>query len=255
MQYNFPAGLQPANVEQRERFYREEFSTEEIEKRMKRWPEFVPVIDVGTETTRYKPRLKQYKDKLVRVTSFENLNELQDKLVSYAPEDVYYSRTLERSDEIRVNPEQELVFRVSPNEIDCERCERRRKNMDEKWQEYVFCMDCFEQSAYETLHLHGFLERHFTNMTLVFTGRAFHIHVNDEEGYKMDIGDRKELARKVATQFPIDEAITAGDVNLVRLPGTLNGLVSRKVITLDVNDLNSPQHILKHKSVPASFTE
>lgn len=255
MQYNYPQGLKPAPVPLRERFYREEFPMEQVEQRAERWPGFAPVIDVGTESTLYKPRLQKMKGKLVRVTDYRDLTHLAEKIADFAPEDVYYNRTIQRDGQVEVNPDQELVFRIAPHELSCRKCDRKRNYMDRKWHKYVFCLDCLTEAAHQTRSLYGFLERHFTDMNLVYAGRAFHIHVNDEEGFKMPMADRTELARRVGSQFPIDEDITAGENELIRLPGTMNGLVSRKATIITVTDLNDPEHILNTTSLPASVAK
>ncbi|MFB6265925.1 MAG: DNA primase, partial [Candidatus Nanohaloarchaea archaeon] len=72
MKFDFPDGMRPSTVEEREEFYRNSFPIEVIEEKMERWDRFVPVVDVGSETTRYRPRFKQYKGKLVRINEFED---------------------------------------------------------------------------------------------------------------------------------------------------------------------------------------
>lgn len=255
MQYDFPEGLKPTPVRQREAFYQEEFSTDAVEKLMEQRNWFVPVIDVGTESTLYKPRLQELKGKLVRISEYADATQLVEKITDYAPEDVYYSRNDTKEGRIEVNPRQELVFRVAPHELDCNMCDRKRQHMEEQWQKFVFCENCFADAAHHARNLYVFLERHFEEMDLVFTGRAFHVHVNDEEGFRMEQEDRWELARKVSRQFPIQEEMTAGESDLVRLPGSLNGLVTRKVVSLHVTDLTDPDYILNERSVPASISD
>jgi len=253
MQYDYPAGLKPASVEQRERFYREEFPREQVARRIGRWYRFVPVIDIGSESTLYKPRLSDLKGKLVRVSGYTDIDQLVEKFVDYAPEDIYYSRTIEKPDEVHVNPDQELVFRIGPFAVDCVRCERKRKYLDEDQHRNVFCLDCLGTAAEKTKELYRFLKRHFDDMDIVYAGRGFNIHVNDEDAYRMAMEDRWELANKVAKQFPIDKEVTAGDKDMIRLPGSLNGLVSRTAITISPHDLDDVEFLLNHKAVPRSF--
>lgn len=253
MQYDYPEGLKPTPVKKRELFYREEFPREQVARRIGRWYRFVPVVDVGSESTLYKPRLKDLKGKLVRVKEYKDISHLSEKLVDYAPEDIYYNRTIEKDDEVSVNPDQELVFRIAPFQMDCTSCERKRQYLEESKHENVFCLNCLGKAATETKNLYAFLKRHFDDMDIVFSGRGFNIHVNDEEGYRMSMDDRWELAKKVAQEFPIDKDITGGDNDLVRLPGSLNGLVSRKATVVSPQDLDDVEYLLNHKSLPASF--
>ncbi len=254
MRYDYPAGMKPTPVRERERFYREEFETAFLEERMERWKRFVPVIDIGTDSTLYKPRLQELKGKLVRIKEYRDLPHLVEKIGDYAPEDIYYSRTISREGQVDVNPTQELVFRIAPHQLDCRKCDRKRQHMEKQYREYVFCRGCFADAAHHTRNLYMFLERHFDDMDLVYTGRAFHLHVNDEEGFQMQQEDRWELARKVARQFPIQKDITAGDTDLVRLPGSLNGLVSRTVTQLSVSHMTDPDHIIESLSVPDALS-
>lgn len=250
MKFDFPEDMRPATVDEREQFYREEFETTNLERLMQRWPQFIPVVDVGSESTLYRPRFKEYKGKLVRISDYTDVDQLKEKFIEYAPEDLYYKTRVEREDRIETNPEQELVFDLDPERTDCKQCERRRTYLDDKEAKYRFCMNCFATVAKETRQLYSFLENHFDSMQLVYSGRGFHIHVMDDTAFKMDREDRRELASKVASQFPVDAKVTAGEVDMVRLPGSLHGLVSRKVIPVSLSDLTRPERIITHKAVP-----
>lgn len=251
MQYEYPDDMRPTPVRIRERFYRTSFPESVIAGWLEGREDTPLFVDIGTETTLYKPRFKDLKGKLVRLDDWEDMTDLQEKLVEYAPEDVYYKRTVEKDGRVEVNPEQELVFGLGPRHVSCNHCERKRAYMDEQWHPYVFCQDCFAHAASETRNLYAFLERHFDDMNVVYAGRQFHIHVNDPEAFKMPVGDREQLAKKVATQFPIDESITAGENDFVRLPGTVNGLVSRVAVPIPVSALVDPEQILaEHARLP-----
>lgn len=250
MRFDFPEGLRPATVDERDRFYRSAFPLDELRERMDRWERFIPVVDVGTETTRYRPRFREYKGKLVRITDYADLDDLRTKIVEYAPEDLYYVTTVEKQDRIETNPEQELVFDLDPENVSCRTCDRKRPHLEKPAQDYVFCMDCFAQVAQETKSLYGFLETHFDQLSLVYSGRGFHIHVGDEAGFRMDREDRRELASKVRMEFPVDEAVTAGEKDLIRMPGSLHGLVSRVVTEIEPRHLDDPERVLHSLSVP-----
>ncbi|MDY6768507.1 MAG: hypothetical protein SVW02_00145 [Candidatus Nanohaloarchaea archaeon] len=250
MQFHFPDGLRPATVEERQEFYRSAFPRTQIEAKMERWDRFVPVIDIGSDTTRYRPRYRKYKGKLVRITDVDDVDELASKLVDYAPEDVYYVTTIEKEGQVETNPERELVFDLDPEDVDCEDCRRRERHLEGKAAAYTFCEECFAQAATETRQLYAFLENHFSELQLVYSGRGFHIHVGDEAAFRMDREDRRGLAAKVAKEFPIDTAVTAGEKDLIRLPGSLHGLVSKAVTELDPEELQEPEHILRSVGVP-----
>ena len=68
--------------------------------------------------------------------------------------------------------------------------------------------------------------------------RGFHIHVFDQEAYKLNAKQRLIIAREVKRKgFSIDEWVTSGEMRLIRLPYSLNGLVSRIVLPLKKNEL------------------
>lgn len=250
MKFEFPGNLRPAKLEERDSFYRNEFPEEEIRRKMERWDSFVPVVDVGSETTLYRPRFRKYKGKMVRITDYEDLEDLKEKIVDYAPEDLYYVTTVEKEDRIETNPEKELVFDLDPENVECKNCDRRRKYLDRKAAEYTFCEDCFAEVAEETRQLVDFLEKHFSELQLVYSGRGFHIHIEDDEAFRMDREDRMELAGKVAKEFPIDTRITSGEKELIRLPSSLHGLVSKVVTPLEPSDLSEPDRILDSVGLP-----
>ncbi|MDY6769252.1 MAG: DNA primase small subunit domain-containing protein [Candidatus Nanohaloarchaea archaeon] len=250
MRFDFPQELRPSKVEERREFYSSSFPQEVVEQKMARWDRFVPVVDVGSETTLYRPRFKEYKGKMVRVTDYSGVEGLKERIVDYAPEDLYYVMTVEREDRVETNPEKELVFDLDPENVDCEDCRRRKKYLDDTAAAYTFCEDCFADVARETRQLFAFLENHFSAMQLVYSGRGFHIHVEDDEAFLMDREDRMELAGKVVKEFPVDRQVTAGEKDLIRLEGSLHGLVSKVVTPLEPDDLTEPEHILSSVGTP-----
>lgn len=251
MKFDFPGTMKPAGVEERERFYRESFPREVLKDKMERWNVFVPVVDVGSDTTLYRPRHKALKGTLVRLEDYDDIGELRDRIIDLAPEDIYYVTTVEKEGMVETNPDRELVFDLDPDHIACEDCRRRRKYLDENAAASTFCGECFSEVAEETLQLFSFLKSHFDDIRIFYSGRGFHIHVEDETGFRMDREDRRELAGKVEKQFPIDTEVTGGDSDLIRLPGSLNGLVSREVVEVEPDELQRPRKILESRGVPA----
>ena len=73
-----------------------------------------------------------------------------------------------------------------------------------------FCEIELEMVKEETVKLYERLQRLFSELKIVYSGRGFHIHVFDKEtlGWKRHI--RSELARKLTKEgFLIDEWVTA----------------------------------------------
>ncbi len=258
MRFSFPEGLRPPTVEEREKFYREEFDMQNVKDLYYKWNSPIFAVDVGTETTRYKPRFKKYKGKLVFIRDYNDLKQLKNKLERYAPEDLYYDHRVYRDTEGKPTDEDikasQLVFDLDPELVDCKSCERTRRHMeDNSAASYAFCEDCFIETAEDTAKLQVFLSKHFVSLSSYFSGRGFHIHVRDEKGFRMSIEDKRKLAEKLRERFPVDVKITAVDKGLLRLPGSLHGLTGRKVIPVSIKHLQNPLEILHKKSLPESF--
>jgi DNA primase catalytic subunit len=257
MRFSFPDELSPPTVEERQLFYTKEFNFQHVRNLYYRWKKPVFAVDIGSETTRYRPKYKKYLDKLVFIREYDDLKHLKSKLISYAPEDLYYDiRTYDRdprqTNAIWEKPSgQQLVFDLDPELMSCRRCELTKQNMDdEKRASFTFCEDCYEATAKGTLQLWQFLERHFEYLNTYFSGRGFHIQVRDDEAFTMEDEDRERLAAKVSKKFPVDEKVTAGEKELMRMPGSLHGLTGRKVVSVTKEDLSKPLEILYEKSQP-----
>jgi len=258
MRFSFPDELSPPSVEQRHRFYEEEFNVQRVRELAPRWSHPVFAIDIGTESTLYKRRFKEYKNKMIFVREYDDLEHLQKKLAYYAPEDLYYETKTYDTNPQHNNAKwqqpsgQQLVFDLDPELVDCRSCELTRRHMEnETVASYTFCEECFVKVAEATADLRRFLTKHFDRLQTYFSGRGFHIHVKDEEGFSMSKEQREELASRLEERFPIDTKITAGEKGLMRLPGSLHGLTGRKVVKVSLDDLEEESlQILYEKSVP-----
>lgn len=255
MRFSFPGDLSPPSVDERKRFYEQHFDIQHVRDLYYAWSEPRFVMDLGTETTLYRPRFKDQLGEIVELDDYAGLEELQDELSFYAPEDLYYDlRTYDhdprQSNVIWQEPTgRQLVFVLRPELIECERCERRRRQMDGP-EEMVFCNDCFADLTEQTSKLAVFLERHFDTINIYFTGRGFQILIKDQAGFDMSEDERRGLAVRVGKRFPIVESYTAGGERYIRLPGSINGLTGRKVIKLSVDQLEQPDRILNEYSEP-----
>jgi DNA primase catalytic subunit len=94
------------------------------------------------------------------------------------------------------------------------------------------------------------LKSDYKRMKVTYSGRGFHIHVFDENAYRMSRKERGELADQIAKSFPIDEWVTEGESHLIRLPFSLNALVSRIVLPLEKKELDRFDPIKDGRCVP-----
>lgn len=244
MRFYFPYGLRPSRVEERKKFYQDEFEIEKAEKWFK--ISGVLIVDVGSETTRYRPVLKKYLNKLVYIRKYDNLEHLREKIIYYCPEDLYYQFKFPEHGILK----QELIFDLDPENVNCVKCSLLRKNIQGIGKTYSFCENCFKETAERTKELYILIKKHFEDVKLVYSGRGFHIHVRDKIAFDLEENKRKELSNKIKKKFPIDEWVTSGNIDIVRLPFSLNGLVSRKVIEIELKDLNNLEKLVNEKALP-----
>jgi hypothetical protein len=267
LRHCYPVNHRPARVSERRRYYSKlDFSLVE------RWFAERPVglrnpvfhLDAGTET-RFARR--EYRDKRDRLLYFtvESLGELKGMVMEYLPEDLYYDRNVYKDKEACStcgeigegcrNCEnwlgQELMFDIDPENIDCPNCgtlEDRVKGASM----FKFCYICFNKAIDETLRLNGWLESGKLGATFtVYSGRGFHIYVEEEKALAMPFNERERLAEEVKNQgFPIDPWVTSGEARLARVPYSLNGLVSKICQPILINEIKKLDFWRSRQFVP-----
>ncbi len=231
--YQFPEGMRISSIKEREAYYRKEFTRKE-EKRIKKWLKDYkkPVItmDLGTDSGIYKKGYeKLYKKSMIYFEKKIIINELKKNLLKYLPEDAYYARNM--YDEKGKWIAQELAFDLDPENISCDKC-NEYKNV------YSFCPRCFEKVRRQAIRLYKLMSKRFKKVKIVYSGRGFHIHVFDKKGFEMSFKERRKLTRMLLKKgFAIDEWVTNGHIDLIRLPYSLHGLISRKVLPLTLKQL------------------
>ena len=78
----------------------------------------------------------------------------------------------------------------------------------------------------------------YKEVSIVFSGCGFHVVVDDESAYLLSRKERQSIARRYGRRYAIDEWVTVGGSRLMRLPCSLNGLVSRKCIMVkEIRDM------------------
>ena len=108
----------------------------------------------------------------------------------------------------------------------------------------------------QAIGLYEHLENQFSTMRIVYSGRGFHIHVFDKDAYVLGEKKRRVIARSVKERgFAIDEWVTIGEMRLIRLPFSLNGLVSRIVTPLLKNEVERFDPIHDERCVPKFYAD
>ncbi len=128
-----------------------------------------------------------------------------------------------------------MAFDIDPENVDCPYHGTVKDKM-ERGEGLSFCMIEFKRVRKLTVKLYDELKGEFKKIKIVFSGRGFHIHVLDKKAVKMSKKERIEIAKEYSS-YAIDEWVTNGEMRLIRLPYSLNGLVSRICLPLDANEV------------------
>ena len=201
---------------------------------------------LGRHSGVYPRRFRSLKNVPLIVDDVRGPRDLRPFLAKYLPEGVYYDRNVYASLagarragmdyahawRSRYFLGQELAFDLDPENLDCpihgDIADKMRRG-----QGLSFCDWEFEEVRRQAAELHDELSRRWTRLRVVYSGRGFHIHVLDEDGFRLNRRDRTRIARTVARRYAIDEWVTSGEMRLIRLPYSLHGMVSRVVIPVD----------------------
>lgn len=221
--------FRPSTLNERREFYEKEFSIEKAKEWFKKNKMPLPqlcAIDSGTETNIIKN--KKWKGKLF----YFLFSELKEKIKKYCPEDVYYDRNIYKDPKKILktlkfnNPiKQELVFDIDSDNIFCNNHEKEK-----------ICNLCLDKAFIYASKMKRELARKFKKIKIIYSGRGFHLHVLDKKAYELEIAQRKKISEKFVSIYPIDPGVSNGLISLIRMPFSLNTLVSRKAVPLSNKD-------------------
>jgi len=236
--YHLPTGMRYATLEERKEFYTEEFN----QKKVADWfgPLFMNTkfaVIMGRHTKIFLEKYKEDAATTIIIDEYKDLADVQAQVLEFLPEAVYYDRNVYDSDGQVIG--QELAFDLDPENVTCpvhgtlaDKLKRR--------QGLSFCELELGIVQKEAIGLYEFLERRFADLRIVYSGRGFHVHVFDQVACRLTSQERLRLAQEVKNAgFHIDEWVTTGEYRLIRLPYSLNGLVSRIVLPLKKEEIES----------------
>jgi DNA primase small subunit len=236
--YYLPRGMRYATLEERKRFYTEEFSLEKVQEwlePLKGKVKFAVVI--GRHTRIFPEKYREDAGTTIIIDEYKGLGEVQDYMTEFLPEAAYYDRNLYDSKDRKTG--QELAFDLDPENITCPIHGTLADKM-QRHQGLSFCKIELELVKEQALSLYEHLEAQFSSMKIVYSGRGFHIHVFDPEAYALSPKERRQIAQKV----------TAGDMRLIRLPYSLHGLVSRVVVPVEKGELEGFDPVHDKRCLP-----
>ena len=182
--------------------------------------------------------------------------------MEFRPESVFYDRNVYRNweaarrrpgkiEELGKTFGQQLAFDIDPENFDCP----IHGNLEEKLnkrQGLSFCRLELQLAQEQAFELMDELSGSFGELRLVYSGRGFHIHVLDEDTFFWTRRQRLTLIRSLVRRgYLMDEWVAGGGMRLIRLPHSLNGLVSRLAAPLDKIDAHSLDPVTDPRFLPA----
>jgi len=238
LRYSLPEGMRYSTLAERKRFYRDEFRLDRVAEWLrKRRGHNVFAVIIGRHTKLYPRKFSEDFSKTVIIDEYSNLEEVRSLLLEFQPESVYYDRNIYGGKGSRKVLGQELAFDLDPENLTCpihgsfEDKVRRRQGLS-------FCTLEFKMIRERTVDLYERLAKLFSELSVVYSGRGFHIHVLDPETLVWPRRRRRRLALQMKREgYPIDEWVTTGGMRLIRLPYSLHGMVSRIVVPLSIRQL------------------
>jgi DNA primase catalytic subunit len=251
IRYLLPAGMRYASLADRGIFYRQDFDL----KLVKEW--LSPLESLGTvafavimgrHTHIFREEYAEDASTTILIDKYKNLEDVNAQILEFLPEAVYYDRNLYGTTGKNVG--QELAFDLDPENLTCPIHgtleDKMRRN-----QGLGFCEIELEMVKEETVKLYERLQRLFSELKIVYSGRGFHVHVFDKETLAWKRHVRSKLARKLTKEgFLIDEWVTSGGTRLIRLPYSLHGMVSRIVLPITIDELSGFNPVTDKRCLP-----
>ena len=248
-QYYLPIGMKYSTLEQRKQFYSNEFNLHKVLE----WFEggignIKFAVIIGRHTRIFPEKYKEDALTTIIIDDYKNLEDLREQILEFLPEAVYYDRNRYSSNNLKLG--QELAFDLDPENINCPIHGSLADKM-KRQQGLSFCDIELDMVKREAIGLYNFLETRFSDLRVVYSGRGSHLHVLDTEAINLTTKERIDLAQKAKHEgFHIDEWVTSGEYRLIRLPYSLNGLVSRIALPLKKDELESFNPVHNERCLP-----
>jgi DNA primase catalytic subunit len=247
--YNLPLGMRYSTLEERKEFYTSEFNLSKVTEWFKRsYDKTKFAVIMGRHTQIYLEKYSNDASTTIIIDEYHDIEDVRNQIIEFLPEAVYYDRNVYDENDQKIS--QELAFDLDPENVVCpihgSLSDKMKRN-----QGLSFCELELNIVKQQAIRLHDYLESCFSDLQIVYSGRGFHIHVFDQEAYRLDAEQRLIIAREVKRKgFSIDEWVTSGEMRLIRLPYSLNGLVSRIVLPLRKNELEGFDPITDERCLP-----
>jgi len=247
--YDLPEGMRYATLEERKGFYLEEFDLAKVAAWFgERLVNVKFAVIIGRHTRIFPEKYRDDADTTIIIDEYKDLSDVREQIIEFLPESAYYDRNVYDANDHKTG--QELAFDLDPENVTCPIHGSLADKM-RRGQGLSFCSLELDMVKQQALSLHEELEKEFSHLKIVYSGRGFHIHVFDEEAYTLKERERREIARSMKRKgFAIDEWVTAGEMRLIRLPFSLHGLVSRIAVPLEKSELERFDPVSDERCIP-----
>ena len=243
---SLPSGMRLSTLEERREFYEDEFDVSVLARWTacrKKSTKFAMIL--GRHSGIVVPAHAQNKDDVIVIDDWKSARDIRAYALDYLPEGLYYDRNRyvdvskcsacarggRYCDGCDNYQGQQLAFDLDPENVDCP----YHGHIGEKMQRgrgLSFCMFEFRQLRRQAYEISMELRSEYDEVRTVFSGRGFHVVIDDEAAYSLSRKQRLAIARRYGKRFAIDEWVTVGGSRLMRLPGSLNAIVSRKCMEI-----------------------
>jgi DNA primase catalytic subunit len=232
-------------LHERREFYEREFRTRLVRKWFMDWTgPLVFAVVIGRHTRIYPTEYRADRDRTILIDEYDSIRDLERYCVDFKPESVYYDRNVYKNwDFARRGSNsikglgrtfgQQLAFDIDPENFDCPIHGSLEDKM-RKGHGLSFCRLELQLAQGQAFDLVDRLSKRFADVRLVYSGRGFHVHVMDGDAFFWTRRQRVNLVRDLSRRgYFMDEWVSGGGMRLIRLPYSLNGLVSRLAIPLE----------------------
>jgi len=249
VQYYLPVGMRYSTLEERKQFYSSEFNLKigaQFFSNQNNKVKFAVIM--GRHTKIYPEKYKEDASTTIIIDEYKNLEDVGQQILEFLPEAVYYDRNVYDKNDHKIG--QELAFDLDPENITCPihgtLADKMKRN-----QGLSFCELELEMVKQEAILLYDYLAKQFSDVKPVYSGRGFHLHVLDKGTYILSTKERLNLAHQVKNKgFHIDDWVTSGEMRLIRIPYSLNGLVSRIVLPLTKGEMERFDPVHDERCLP-----
>jgi DNA primase catalytic subunit len=243
---SFPRGMRLSSLEERQSFYSSEFDVDRFSAWIgdrRRHLKFAMIL--GRHSGVFVKKHAANKDNVIVIDDWRRAHDVRSYALEYLPESLYYDRNryvdvTKCRECAKDRPKcarcdnydgQQLAFDIDPENVDCP----YHGHIGDKMQTgrgLSFCMYEFKAARRQAYDLSTELMMRYDDVSVVYSGRGFHVVVDDEAAYSISRKQRSALAQELGKRYAIDEWVTIGGSRLMRLPYSLNALVSRKCMIM-----------------------